>query len=541
MGKKGKKDKKKEKGENEAEEIPAVDRQFYELTIADLTNKLTRLRAHNSKIEEQNEDYENQVKQMEEDKADIIAYLNRTLASKMEIISELEDKLTELHKVREEENAVSHQKLKEWENKFKAMHDQLTSEIKLLNGKLNSLEEFRIQRDELMAKFDEQEETLKETHRKHKEVFYEMEQKAIQDKDRLRKEVEKKLLELSNEFNRTREIRVAAHTQRLVRENIALTNEMDKMMRTQLRVQMEHDDRLQEQVELREKSALELIERKKLIKTCESQLIIINQLTHRYERIKVRNHDLVEIKKKFDLNLTEMLAARKESAELKLRVATLERRIKFIEQNRASLKIQAHQARHELEKVFAIVKTLRMTVKSAIGTQTYKISLRENLLLELLNILTTIDEPKLPRPVEITQPESLVYHLGSVGFVPKGAKIKGKFTRKRTVDKLEPIEVSDEKSSTTSPETPSSPLKRAGSDPIIDIDQGSSARGDTISDGDDHGEGDSDARDKSVSGDSKQPQRSVSKGDDGGSDEDDVGDAGEFVEDRGVSPDEYEL
>lgn len=176
-----KKDKKKEKKENVTEQIPPVDRQFYEITINDLTNKLTRMRSLNSKLEEQNEDFETKVKQMEEDKADITSFLNRTLNVKLETIIELEDKLSELHKVREEENTDAQNKLKEWERKYMAMDDQLTSEIKLLNGKLNSLEEFCIQRDELMAKFDEQTAQMKE----------EEQQKTTQNKNSLRKEVEK--------------------------------------------------------------------------------------------------------------------------------------------------------------------------------------------------------------------------------------------------------------------------------------------------------------------------------------------------------------
>ena len=103
------------------------------------------------------------------------------------------------------------------------------------------MEEFRMQRDELMAKFDSQDADLKEQQKKHKSTLYEMERKVILDKERLRKDVENKLLELSTEFSKTSEIRVAAHTQRLVRENIALNNEMDRMVFTHERIQKEMD------------------------------------------------------------------------------------------------------------------------------------------------------------------------------------------------------------------------------------------------------------------------------------------------------------
>ena len=70
--KKPKKSKKAEE-EDQEEELTAVDKQFYELAIADLNKKLTRLRSHNVKIEEKNEELDARMKQMEEDRQDVTA------------------------------------------------------------------------------------------------------------------------------------------------------------------------------------------------------------------------------------------------------------------------------------------------------------------------------------------------------------------------------------------------------------------------------------------------------------------------------------
>lgn len=542
---KKKKDKKKEKKENQTEQIPALDRQFYELTIADLNNKLARLRSHNARIEEQNEEFETSIKQMEEDKADITAYLNRTLSEKLEIISELEDKLTELYKVREEENRDAFNKLKEWELKYKMMHDQLTSEIKLLNGKLNSLEEFRIQRDELMAKFDEQDAQLREEKRKHKEVFSEMEQKAIQDKAKLRKEVEKKLLELSNEFNRTREIRVAAHTQRLVRENIAINNEMDKMTCTQLRLQEKYDEMVKLDVEQTRQAQHDLEERKQLVKTSEAQIVLLEKLTTEYEKIKAKYNGILETNKKHDNIIAQLKLSQKDRSEMKTKLSVLERRVETIDLNRHNLKTQAQQTKSELERIFGIIKTLRLTVKSAISSnQNLKSTQRENLLLNLLNILTGVEEPKIPLSIEITEPMSYVYKLGNIGFVPKTTRAKS-LLKKRSEPKIETTSVASPShsspiSTTTSPPPPLSTQatesqqtprpKRYDSDPIFDIDQ------ETTSEVHDHST-DTYEEHPTASEDDKgkelQTQQSGAKPVDSEESSDDV-------EDRGVSPDEYE-
>lgn len=72
--KKVKKSKKAEEEDLADSELTAVDKQFYELTIADINKKLARLRAHNVKIEEKNEELDAKMKQMEEDRQDVTAW-----------------------------------------------------------------------------------------------------------------------------------------------------------------------------------------------------------------------------------------------------------------------------------------------------------------------------------------------------------------------------------------------------------------------------------------------------------------------------------
>ena len=54
----------------------------------------------------------------------------------------------------------------------------------VLGGKLASLEEFRVQKEELMSKFEQMELNLKKQEDDHREHIYQLERKQVVDKDR---------------------------------------------------------------------------------------------------------------------------------------------------------------------------------------------------------------------------------------------------------------------------------------------------------------------------------------------------------------------
>ena len=121
-------------------------------------------------------------------------------------------------------------------------------------GKLASLEEFRVQREELIAKFAALEAQLAAQDRAHNETVYQLERKQVIDKDRLKKEVVVRVNQVAAEFRYRRQFscrlfctslsflkfafffnrklsnkQMAETTKRTIRENVGLTAQLSKM------------------------------------------------------------------------------------------------------------------------------------------------------------------------------------------------------------------------------------------------------------------------------------------------------------------------
>lgn len=386
-----------------ADAITAVDRTFYELTITDLNNKLAHLRDHNVRIDGRNLEMEARMRQLEEDRTDVTAYLDRTLQEKTNINADLEEKLSELAAVRAAETVEFKRQIREQELRYKTMQDELTSEIKLLTGKLNSLEEFRIQKDELLAKFDQQEDELRIQTKNHRELVYDIERKQVIDKDRMKREVENRLLQLSNEFAKSNEIRISAHVQRLVRENIAINNELDRMMFSQRRLQNENAA-MQAETQQRRITALAVgEERDRLIRDSDRQVTIIRHLTAEYEQLQAHNTRLAEAMALRDDAERRTAAAARQQQEAQYKCSLLEQQLTASGAECIRHQTLYKQQSKELERLAGILLQLKHSIRSAMKGEAnrdgvedhpeFRAAQRRTLLADLMALLLRVHEP----------------------------------------------------------------------------------------------------------------------------------------------------
>ncbi|XP_056635404.1 cilia- and flagella-associated protein 157 [Diorhabda sublineata] len=437
-GKKGKKGKKQVVVDPNA--LTEVDKTFYELTITDLNRKLARLRSLNQEIEQKNEELMQDKDKLDEDKTDIIMYLKRILQEKTDEIAELEDRIKAMKKEQHDTTQTYEEKIIEMTNEYNAMHDQLTSENKLLEGKLNSLEEFRSQRDELMKKFENQENLMEMQEKRHKREMYEIERKFIIGKDRLKKDMEAKLRQLSTEFHDATELRIAATTHRVIRENIAVNNELDVLLNNQQRLHNENvklknrDGSLRQQIELLEE------EKKMALSKVRVQVKLIDRLTDDYQFITkqlnvARNFESQYAESKKQLKTLEEKLTKSEHAK-----RILEQNLHHVRCDRTSIQTDYLYMQEENERLNEILLEAVSCIKEALTVRTdseisLRVSKKDNLLNSLLSLLNKGKEQKVRCPsLETVSLFEATYARGDLGFVPKPVELRSKVPVKKNME-----------------------------------------------------------------------------------------------------------
>lgn len=440
-GKKGGKKKGKKKEEN-PNLLTEVDKTFYELQITDLNRKLARLRSLTTELEEKNEELKHDNEKLDEDRADIIAYLKRSLQEKADEINDLQERLKGLQEKRQAEMEEFQQKQEELQQEYQQMQEQLTSEIKLLTGKLNSLEEFRLQRDELMKKYEIQEAAMEEQEIRHKREVYNIEKKFIIGKDKLKKEMETRLLQLSTEFQDATNLRIAATTHRVIRENIAINNELDVILETHHRLQIENEKLIAKDKVQRMETELHEAEKNKALSQSQVQRKIIERLTNEHKLLDQK----LEKYKGMELEVIKHARRLKES---EMTITNLKHKIRILEQNlhasrcdRTTIKTELNYQKEECDRLTDILVEAVMSIEATLKLkdvleedEAENLARRETFLNNLLALLSKVHDQKLRlSSMESICSTSAMYMKGDLGFVPKPVELRSQVPTKRNME-----------------------------------------------------------------------------------------------------------
>ncbi|XP_051022150.1 cilia- and flagella-associated protein 157 [Acomys russatus] len=233
-------------------------KEFYHKQIQDLEDRLARYQRKWDELAVQEKLFRQEFEQLATNKKEIVAFLKRTLNQRVDEITDLNDQLQNLQMAKEMEKDAFEAQLAQVRHEFQETKDQLTTENIALAGKLTSLEEFRLQKEELTEKFLVLEDQLQKQEGEYKNYVYNLEKKSVLDKDRLRKEIIQRVNLVATEFRKVATNQMWETTRRAILENSSMTLQLSKVSQEGMQLLQENEqlrgtrDKLYQQLELLE-------------------------------------------------------------------------------------------------------------------------------------------------------------------------------------------------------------------------------------------------------------------------------------------------
>ncbi|KAL5021759.1 hypothetical protein ScPMuIL_000914 [Solemya velum] len=374
-----------------------LSKEYYLIQITDLENRLARYQKKCDELEVSNGQFHDKFDQMASDKKEIVAFWKRQVEQKSDEIADLNDRLIGLQQAKDAEKESYETQLGQMSTEFRDRTDHLQSENMILGGKLASLEEFKVQKEDLMAKFQHMEEELELKEKDHKEVIYGLEKKNVIDKDRLKKDMVLKVNQVAAEFRKVSNKQMAETTKRTIRENVSINAQLAKMSDKTLEMIQENDD-LRER-EKKQKQQVEMLEanEKEMAKKNHSNQRIIKMLTEKCRNqeaiiveFEMREQEFEELEEQLQLLQQQMTTQNDEIVELQNQNEQLNNKFKATSQQLVVEK----KHKQKLDQVLidassALRIVLRKSSPEEEEDELNEIERRDNMLENLLVILNS--------------------------------------------------------------------------------------------------------------------------------------------------------
>ncbi|KAM6965401.1 cilia- and flagella-associated protein 157 [Aplochiton taeniatus] len=211
------------------DDLTAEGKEFYSAQVRDLEEQLDKYKHKCDELEVLQKDFSSHYETSEKEKKDIVSYLKRSLAQKEDEVSSLSDRLLSMQQAKDVEIDSFELQLSQLRQEFQDNKEKLTTENMNLAGKLAALEEFRVQKEELIAHLDALKEQLGKQKEEHHAVIYNLERKAVLDNDRLKKEMHKHVAAVAAEFRHVSDRKMPETTMRAIHENVSVTAQLSQL------------------------------------------------------------------------------------------------------------------------------------------------------------------------------------------------------------------------------------------------------------------------------------------------------------------------
>ncbi|XP_014672520.1 PREDICTED: uncharacterized protein C9orf117 homolog isoform X2 [Priapulus caudatus] len=429
--------------------LSELDKEFYLIQIRDLEARINRYQEKCDDLTIRNQEYTTKFETQSGDKQDIISFLKRTLEQKQCEVQNLSDKLDITQKEQLEERSVSGDKIAHLQKEYADMKDELSAEITILSGKLASLEEFRIQKEELLAKFAQLQQQLKQQESDHNETLYGLEKKAVIDNDKLKKVMVQEVNNVANEFRTVSNKQMADTIKRAIQENVTMNSQLGKMSDKTMELIRDNEElRAKDKHQKHLVAVLETSE-KKLAEKNHSLAKVLSMMTEKskkqeglIEELRQKENDLTTLTTAAEELKETLTSTRSELEQLTTRERNLLEVVRELEGGR-------EEERRCSSRLKGIMEAAARVVTEAVECQGTKqeecesFVQKKQVLQQLLTILNsaaawqinpqTDGEDPIPRGVlsraEQRLPSRAHYQLGNLGLVPREGETLRRHTR----------------------------------------------------------------------------------------------------------------
>ncbi|GFO48575.1 cilia- and flagella-associated protein 157 [Plakobranchus ocellatus] len=336
--------------------IPPDTKHYYLHLLDKLDKKMLRYQKKCDELEVANGQFHAKFEQMATDKKEIVAFWKKQVEQKTDEIADLNDRHIGLQQTRDNEREAFKKQIQEQRTEYQEMKDQLTSENMILGGKLAALEEFKVQKEDLMAKFAMMEEELAQRDADHKEHLYTLEKKAVMDKDRLKKEMILRVNQVAAEFRKVSNKQMAETTKRTIRENVSINAQLAKMSDKTIELIQENGELKEKEKKMKQQVEMLEANEKELAKKNHSNLKIIRMMSDKCRNQEAMISEFEMREQEYQELEAEAEILRQQVASTREELQNLQRDNELTEEDVKSLQKQLEAeigARQQMEKVMA--------------------------------------------------------------------------------------------------------------------------------------------------------------------------------------------
>ncbi|XP_059951819.1 basal body-orientation factor 1 isoform X1 [Mesoplodon densirostris] len=215
---KDKKKKKMIKAEESAMERAKANASLWEarLEVAELSR--IEYRDTCRRLAKCNEELKKQQYRMEKDTMSVLNYLKKQDQEKDNLIEKLKQQLNETEEKAQEEKEKLEQKYTELEGQF----HQKAREIGMIQTELKTIKQCQKRKIQVEKELDDLKEGLRNTEQKHQEILRRLERRFLEEKHRLEKEAEKKIIMLADRAHHEAVVQLNNAGRAVFKENIYL-------------------------------------------------------------------------------------------------------------------------------------------------------------------------------------------------------------------------------------------------------------------------------------------------------------------------------